>query len=54
MDLEKSYSKVNKETLWQLLRMYDVVGKRLSGIKRMYFDSSSYVRVKGGESEKFM
>ena len=28
-------------------------GKRLSGIKSMYVDSSDYVRIKGGESERF-
>ena len=33
--------------------MYDVEGKLLSGIKRMYVDSSACVRVTGGESEWF-
>ena len=33
--LEKAYDKVNIEALWQELRMYDVEGKCLSGIKRM-------------------
>ena len=28
-------------------------GKLLSGIKRMYVNSSACVRVKGGESERF-
>ena len=32
--------------------MYDVGGKLLSGIKSMYVDSSTCVRVKGGESER--
>ena len=36
-----------------MLRMYDVRGKLLSGIKSMYVDSSACVRVKGGESEWF-
>ena len=39
------------EALWQELRMYDVGGKLLSGIKCMHVDSSACVRVKGGESE---
>ena len=39
MDLEKVYVRVNREELWQMLRMYDVGGKLLSGIKSMYVDS---------------
>ena len=39
IDLEKVYNKVNWETLLQVLRMYDVVGKLLNGIKSMYVDS---------------
>ena len=34
MDLEKAYDRVYKETLWQVLRMYDVGGKRLRKIKK--------------------
>ena len=29
MDLEKTYDRVNREALWQVLRMYDVGGKRV-------------------------
>ena len=53
IDLEKSYDRVNKEALCQVLRMYDIGGKLLSGIKSMYVDSSACIRVKGGESEQF-
>ena len=35
MDLEKAYDRVNREALWQVLRMYDVGGKLLNGIKSM-------------------
>ena len=49
--MEKAYDRVNREALWQVLRMYDVVGKLLGGIKSMYVDSSAYIRVKVGESE---
>ena len=52
-DLEKAYDRVNREVLWQVLRMYDVGGKLLNGIKSMYVHSSVCVRVKGGESEQF-
>ena len=48
IDLEKAYDRVNKEALWQVLRMYDVKGKRLSGIKSMHVDSAACVRVKVG------
>ena len=51
MDLQKAYDRVNREAVWQVLRMYDVGGKLLNGIKSMYINSLAYVRVKGGESE---
>ena len=46
IDLEKAYDTVNREALWQVLRMYEVGGKRLRGIS-IYIDSSTCVRVKG-------
>ena len=51
IDLEKAYSRVNREALWQVLRMYNVKCKLLDGIKSMYVDSLACVRVKGGERE---
>ena len=45
IDLEKAYDRVNKEALWDVLRIHD--GKLLSGIKSMYIDSLVCVRVKG-------
>ena len=39
MDLEKTYDRVNRETLWQVLRMYDVSGNLLNGIKSVYVKS---------------
>ena len=53
IDFEKAYDRVNREALWQVLKMYDVGGKLLSTIKSMYVDSSGCVSVKGGESEWF-
>ena len=53
MVLEKAYGRVNREALWQVLRMYDVSSKLLNGIKSMYVNSLACVRVKGGESECF-
>ena len=46
IDLEKAYDRVNMEALRQMLRMYDVGGKLLSGIYSMYVDSSACVKVK--------
>ena len=33
--LEKTYDRVNRGALWQLLRMYDIGGKLLIGINSM-------------------
>ena len=44
---EKAYDKVNSEALWQVLRVCDMKGKLLGGIKNMYDDSLTCVRVKG-------
>ena len=53
IDLEKAYSRVNREALWQVLRMYNVKRKLLDGIKSMYVDSLACVRVKGRMHERF-
>ena len=53
MDLEKAYDRVNREALWQVLRMYDVGGKLLNSIKNMYVNSLACFRVKEGESKCF-
>ena len=49
MDLEKVYNRFNREVLWQVLRMYNVGGKSLSGIKNIHSYSLPCVRVKRGE-----
>ena len=51
IDLEKTYDRVNREVLWQVLKGYDVEGKLLSGIKSMYVNTSVCIIVKGDESE---
>ena len=53
IDLEKAYDRVNREELWQVLKMYDVRGKLLGGIKSMCVYSLACIRVKRGESEWF-
>ena len=39
MELEKLYDRVNKQALWQVLRMYIVGGKLLNRIKSMHVKS---------------
>ena len=51
IDLEKAYFRVNREALWQVLRMYDVGGKLLNGMKNIYVNSLACIRVEGNESE---
>ena len=46
MNQKKAYDRVNREALWQVLRMYNVVGKLLNGIKSVYVSSLAFVRVK--------
>ena len=48
IDLEKTYNRVNREALWQVLKMYEVGGKLLGGIKSMYADSLACVKSKRG------
>ena len=49
IDLEKVYNRVNRKAVWQVLRIYDVGGKLLSGFKNMYIDSLACIRMKWGE-----
>ena len=53
MDLKKAYNRVNREALWEVLRMYNVGGKLLNGIRSVYVHSLACVRVKGCGSECF-
>ena len=53
MDLEKAYDRVNRETHLQLLRMYDLGVKLLSGVRNMYVNRLACIRLKRGESKCF-
>ena len=53
MDLEKAYDRVNRKELWQVLRIYDMGGKLLNGIKSVHVNILACVRVKGCETECF-
>ena len=48
--LEKGYNRVNRKSLWQMLRKYDVGDKLLNGIKSTYVNSLPCVKVKGDNS----
>ena len=52
-DLEKAYYMVNREALWQVLKMSDMGGELLNGTKRVYVNSQACIRIKGGESGCF-
>ena len=49
IDFENAYDKVNREFLVQVLRMYDMGGKLLNGIKSIYVDSLACVRISENE-----
>ena len=51
--VDNSYDKVNKEARWQVLRTYSVGGRILNGIKGMYVNSITCVRIKGCEGKCF-
>ena len=39
MDLEKAYDRVDRDALWQVLRLYGVGGKLLKAVQNFYVDS---------------
>ena len=45
MDLEKAYDKVDRDALWQMLRLYGVCGKLLKAIQNFNVDSRACVRI---------
>merc|ERR1711895_129466 len=53
MDLEKAYDRVDREALWQVLRIYGIGGRVLRGIMSFYVEGKACVRVGGEISESF-
>ena len=53
IDLEKAYDRVDREALWQMLRIYDVGDKLLSRIKSIYVENLACVRVKGSAMKEY-
>ena len=53
LDLEKAYDKVDRDTMWNVLRLYGIGGRLLQGVKRLYVGSKACVRVGNEVSEWF-
>ena len=53
MDLEKAYDRVDREAMWDVLRLYGVGAKLLKAVKSMYVGSKACVRVGNEVSESF-
>ena len=53
MDLEKAYDRVDRDAMWNVLRLYGVDGKLLSAVKSLYVGSKACVRVGNEMSEWF-
>ena len=53
MDLEKAYDRVEREAMWQVMRIYGIGGRVLKGIMSFYDEGSACVRVGNKVSESF-
>ena len=53
MDLEKPYDTIERLAMWQMLRVYGVVGKSLKAVQSFHIDSRACVRVENDVSEWF-
>ena len=53
MDLEKAYDRIDRDALWNVLRMYGVGGNILGAIQSFYDESEACVRVDREEGEWF-
>ena len=45
MDLEKAYGRMDRDALWQVLRLYEVGGKLLKAVQSFYADSKACIRI---------
>ena len=53
MDLEKAYDRVDRDAMWQVMRIYGLGGRVLEGIKSFYEEGRACVRVGSELSESF-
>ena len=53
LDLEKAYDRVDRDVMWNVLRLYGIGGRLLQGVKSLYVGSKDCVRVGNEVSEWF-
>ena len=53
LDLEKAYDRVDRDALWNVLRLNGIGGRLLQGVKSLYVGSKACVRVGNEVSEWF-
>ena len=53
LDLEKAYDRVDRDAMWNVLRLYGIGGRLLQGVKSLYVGSKARVRVGNEVSEWF-
>ena len=47
MDLEKAYDRVDRDAMWDVLRLYGISGKLLGAMKSLYVGSEACVKGRG-------
>ena len=45
LDPEKAYDRVDRDAMWNVLRLYGIGGRLLRGVKSLYVGSKACVRV---------
>ena len=45
MDLEMAYDTIDRHGMWQMLRVYGVVGKLLKAVQSFYIDSRAWEKL---------
>ena len=53
LDLEKTYARVDRDVMWNVLRLCGIGGRLLRGVKSLYVGSKACVRVGNEVSEWF-
>ena len=53
LDLEKAYDRVDRDAMWNVLRLNGIGGRLLRGAKSLYVGSKACVRVGNEVSEWF-
>ena len=45
LDLEKAYDRVDRDAMWNVLRLYGIGGRLLRGVKSLYVGSKACVKL---------